>query len=408
MQPGLARAVPVGILGFALGALIAILIRLAQGLDPNPDAPYAYVGPAFVLGAFISAGFFVWGMGAFDPRMSVHGEHAEAEPAEAKAEKPMQILSGYTWQILTWTLVLILGIALFAFLPSGPQLQSVSGDGNPSAISYTSLAQIYDPVREFADKAAGVKMAALADNLGAVQISYLVLFILFVLWTIISLFVFAGLLAFLFSYLGTARRNPEAVGIPWRPIILIAIIGGLINFPIIAPNLHVPMAFIVPAYLIPPLAFLIAYRNPFWLIPVLIGFALPILVPVVNLAGVWIVYNLLLVLILEMLFLRALKYLIPDATWQSISLLVYAVTIAGALVLTLATAWPDFWQIVFLVVVEIGVVLLLLPVNVLKRLVPEGVWAKFAAIRWRRVIPDFAGWLAGLLREGLPKVLGQR
>ena len=75
-----------GIIGFAVGALIAVLIRLAQGLDPNPTAPLAYVGPAFVLGAFISSGFFVWGMGAFDPRMSVHGEeHAADAEAEAGA-----------------------------------------------------------------------------------------------------------------------------------------------------------------------------------------------------------------------------------------------------------------------------------------------------------------------------------
>jgi hypothetical protein len=408
MQPGLARAVPMGIVGFALGALLAILIRLAQGLDPNPAAPFAYVGPAFVLGAFISAGFFVWGMGAFDPRMNVHGEHAEEALAKPEAETPGQILSGYTWQILTWTTILILGIAIFAFLPSGPQLRSVSGDGNPSAIGYTTLEQIYQPVREFADKAAGVKMPALADNLAQVQISYLVVFILFVLWTIVSLFVVSGLFGYIFSYLAAARKKPDTVGVPWRAIVLIAIIGGLANFPIIAPKLDLPMPFIVPAYLIPPLMFLIAYRNPFWGLLVLIGLALPVLVPTVNLSGVWIVYNLLLVLILEMLFLRALKFLIANTPWQTISLVVYAVTIIGALLLTLATAWPDFWQIVFLVVVEIGVVMLLLPVDMLKRLVPAGMWAKFAAVKWTRVVPDFAGWLAGLLRDGLPKLLGQR
>jgi hypothetical protein len=84
------------------------------------------------------------------------------------------------------------------------------------------------------------------------------------------------------------------------------------------------------------------------------------------------------------------------------------VTILGAFILTLATAWPDFWQIVFLLVVEIGVVMLLLPVDMLKRIVPAGMWAKFAAVKWLRVVPEFAGWLAALLRDGLPKLLGQR
>jgi len=34
MQPGLARAVPLGILGFIGGALLALVIRMLQGLDP--------------------------------------------------------------------------------------------------------------------------------------------------------------------------------------------------------------------------------------------------------------------------------------------------------------------------------------------------------------------------------------
>jgi len=57
MRPGIARAVPMGILGFAVGALLAVVIRLLQGLDPNPNDPYGYVGPALVLGAFLSSGF---------------------------------------------------------------------------------------------------------------------------------------------------------------------------------------------------------------------------------------------------------------------------------------------------------------------------------------------------------------
>src|SRR5215470_12229375 len=103
MQPGLPRAVPMGIAGFALGALIAIVIRMLQGIGPTSPEYSGFVGPAMVLGAFISSGFFVWGMGAFDPRMSVHGEHAPAEAEEAKSESPASILSGFTWQITFWT-----------------------------------------------------------------------------------------------------------------------------------------------------------------------------------------------------------------------------------------------------------------------------------------------------------------
>jgi hypothetical protein len=406
MQPGLARAVPMGILGFTIGAVIAYGIRLAQGLEPNAAAPYGFVGSAMVLGAFISAGFFVWGMGAFDPKMNVHGEHA-AEEHEPEPEKPGEILTGYTWDIFFWTIVLVVAVAIFAFLPSGPRIQNVAGDGDPAAIGQTTFAQIYDPVREFADKAAGIQMPVLSDSLAGIQLSYLLLFIVFTLWTIISLFAVSGLLAYVFTYLSTAVKNPNQMFVPWRAIILLLIIGGLINFPIISPSLHVPMAFIVPAYLIPPLLLFIAYRHPVWLILLLIGLGLPILVPTVNLAGVWIIYNFLLVLIIEMLVLRALKFLLNETLWTRIAAVVYGVTILGTFILTVSIAWPDVWQIIFLIVVEIGVFMLLLPLEFVRILVPRGVWAKFAAVQWMRVVPQFAGWLANLLRTGLPKFLGQ-
>ena len=53
LQPGLSRAVPMGILGFIGGALLALVISMLQGLDPAGS-----VGAALVLGAFISAGVF--------------------------------------------------------------------------------------------------------------------------------------------------------------------------------------------------------------------------------------------------------------------------------------------------------------------------------------------------------------
>ncbi len=409
MKPGLARAVPMGIGGFTIGVILAYLIRLAQGLEPNAAAPYAFVGPALVLGAFISAGFFVWGMGAFDPRMSVHGEHAIQEHAEEPAEaEPVAILSAYTWQVLTWTILLVLAVAAFAFIPSGPRLQSVAGDGNVSAVGVTTFAQIYNPIREFANTAAGVQMPALADNIAGIQLSYLFLFIVFVIWTVISLFVVSGLLAFLFAYLSTALKQPQKMFVPWRAIILILIVGGLISFPIIAPRMDPPMAFLVPAYLIPPLLLFIAYRNPFWLILLLIGLTLPILVPVVHIDQVWMVYNLLLAYIVEILFFGALRYLLNELLWKRIAVTVYGVTFLGAVILTAALSWPDVWQIIFLVIVEFGVMALLLPLDAVKMIIPPGMWSRFAAIEWMRIVPQFAGWLASLLRTGLPRLLGQR
>lgn len=410
MKPGLARAVPMGILGFVGGALIAIVIRLLQGLDPNPAAPYAYVGPAMVLGAFISAGVFVWGMGGFDPSMSVHGEeHHEEEESHPEPEvaTPTALLGGFTWQIFFWVVLLVFAIAAFAWLPAGPTLQAVNGNGNVADVGYASLGQIYTSISEFTTAAAGVRLPAISDQLAAVQISYLVLFILFVLWTIFSLFVVAGALAFIISGLSRAVKNPEDTRIPWRLIGLIAIMGGLMQMPIIAPALDVPMALLIPAYLIPIVLFLIAYRSPILIVLLLLALALPVLVPSVNIGNVWIVYNLLIVFILQILALRAVKPLVSEAAWLNIATAVFGFTLAVAFIYSVIQARPDFWQIIFLIVVELAVALLILPVPVLKRLL-GGVWQKFAAVRWQSIIPDFAGWLSGILRQGLPRFLGQR
>jgi len=164
MQPGLARAVPLGILGFTIGAILARLIRLAQGLEFNTAEPNGFIGPAMVMGAFFAAGFFVWGMGAFDPKMNVHGDHAEEHPEEEKLEKPINILANFTWKIFLWVILLVLAVGAFAFLPAGPYLQSVAGDGDPAAINHTTVGQIYNPIREFADNAAGVQLPLMDEG----------------------------------------------------------------------------------------------------------------------------------------------------------------------------------------------------------------------------------------------------
>src|SRR5690606_35311177 len=126
----------------------------------------------------------------------------------------------------------------------------------PAAINQTTLGQLYNPIREFANDAAGVQLPVMDANTAAISVSYLTVFVLVVAWTILSLFLVAGLIAFIFSYLSTAVRNPEPMPVPWRIIVLVLLLVGLVQFPIIAPTMDVPMAFIVPAYLIPPLVLL--------------------------------------------------------------------------------------------------------------------------------------------------------
>jgi hypothetical protein len=140
MRPGLSRAVPMGILGFLVGMVILVVLRGLQQLEPLMDPQLAVI-----LGTFLAAGFFVWGMGAFDPSMNQHAhEPAEGEeaheivPAEEAAETPAppgEILGAYIWQLSTILLLVLIGLVVFALLPGGPALQTVGiADGNVSAV----------------------------------------------------------------------------------------------------------------------------------------------------------------------------------------------------------------------------------------------------------------------------------
>ncbi|MEO8397951.1 MAG: hypothetical protein ABI700_33465, partial [Chloroflexota bacterium] len=105
MQAGLSRAIPMAIIGFMVGALVTILLRGLQSLDPIWSA-----GPGLVLAGFTMAGFFVWGMGAFDPKLSVHGEAEEAahEELQKEAAQPRSLLLGSTWMLATITLIVVI------------------------------------------------------------------------------------------------------------------------------------------------------------------------------------------------------------------------------------------------------------------------------------------------------------
>jgi hypothetical protein len=173
-QPSLSRAVPMGVLGFLIGALLVIIVRAVQSLTPVWD-----VGPGIVFATLFAAGFFVWGIGAFDPRMSVHGEgehgaehHAEPEPT------PFGILVGSIWQIAFLTIILILALMIGAKL--GPTL-IVTAD--PTAAVESNGA--------FPMTIAGMEF----------MVSKLTLFALFVIWTFISLLVTAALISRVMSML---------------------------------------------------------------------------------------------------------------------------------------------------------------------------------------------------------------
>ena len=189
-HPGVSRAIPMGIIGFLFGALLVIVIRGLQSLDPlwNP-------GVGIVFGTLFCAAFFIWGMGAFNPKLSQHGEeeahHAEVEAVE-EAAKPYTILGNSIWQI--FTLLVIALIVLFAFALWGGLTLTITDDplASTTAVGYFTLQMPFG----------GPEL----------QISELVVFAVFILWMVVSLAVVGALLAWLFGYLnrGLVESRVEA------------------------------------------------------------------------------------------------------------------------------------------------------------------------------------------------------
>jgi hypothetical protein len=219
-----ARAVPAGIVGFLLGALAVIALRGLQGVEPVWDAEMA-----LVLAAFTSAGMFIWGMGGFNPATSVHPHEpevdeyglivreAEPDPDPETVAEPGALFGWSLWQVTFWTIVLFGGLIALATLPSGPALR-ISNDpvGDPQLIGYQPL-----------------RLPFSGDNLTfrgeTVLFSELTMFILFGAFTLLSLAVIGGGLAFTFYALSqgvTVARatQPDTVArvAPARPAGLLA------------------------------------------------------------------------------------------------------------------------------------------------------------------------------------------
>lgn len=192
MRPGLTRAIPMGIIGFLFGALLVIIIRGIQGLDPIWSP-----GPGIILSAITTAAFFIWGIGAFDPRLSIHGDEAVEEAVHeelaAEAEQPRSILTSYVWQIATILLIFLIIIGGFAVLPGGLALtQTIVPGASPATVGFADV--------------------PLPFNGPTIQVSTLVIFVVFIIWALISLAAAAWLLAFVFTYLSRGLTEVQAVG----------------------------------------------------------------------------------------------------------------------------------------------------------------------------------------------------
>ncbi len=194
MQPGLSRAIPMGLLGFLIGAGIVVLIRALQGLTPIWD-----MGVGMSLAAFTTAGFFVWGMGAFSPEMNAHGEEAERlrEEAEKNIDKapPGKLLTGSVWTLAAWTLVFIVAIFGFASIPGGFHLVTTVDPGASRTISGLVEMDLFGTT---------------------VQVSQLVIFAVVLIVLFISLALVAGAVAWIFGGMSVGiaeAKRAAAVGV---------------------------------------------------------------------------------------------------------------------------------------------------------------------------------------------------
>jgi hypothetical protein len=150
MQPGLTRAIPMGILGFILGAAFVLVLRSLQSMDPLWDAQVGVLMAG--LGATIG---FVWGMGGFSREQAHHhieahyddnageivvvGAHAEHGDGDAHAD-PRQSFGFEVWQIVGAVVVIFAVLLAFTSIASSPSV-TISNDpaANTNTIGYFEM-----------------------------------------------------------------------------------------------------------------------------------------------------------------------------------------------------------------------------------------------------------------------------
>lgn len=196
-HPGINRAIPGAILGFVIGELIVIGLRTLQGLPPWDP------GVALILAPFTLMAGWMWGIGAFNPKLSEHGDHGHddhahettalatveegetaivAHEADAHHEEEEQSLSSMffleIWRATSLPLILLAIIFGFANIPGGFYLR-VADEAAAEPTAFDNAVSFTMPF------------------FGTIETTQLALFLAFVGWTIVSLLLVASVLAFL-------------------------------------------------------------------------------------------------------------------------------------------------------------------------------------------------------------------
>lgn len=206
MQPGINRAVPMGIIGFIAGAALILLIRWLMNMDPVWDPQIGLVGAGF-----ISAFFFLWGVGAFNPEYSAHHAHEPAEGEEEHVDdhaheaepEPVKILGFEVWTVFFWTIIMFVSMMALALIPGGPGM-TVSADPNATSNAFGMFT---------------VELGGLTF-----EMSQAIAFLLFVVITMFSLFVVAGIIGWLMSRL--VKNVSEAKAMQPQPLANYPLIGS--------------------------------------------------------------------------------------------------------------------------------------------------------------------------------------
>lgn len=273
MQPGLNRAIPMGILGFLAGALLLTLFRALQSLEP------ADAGLIVVFGSLFAAFFFMWGIGAFNPKMSQHPhepedlgegstaivmETAHDDHEDEAAEEPTQILGGFLWVFSTITILMFVVAGFIMLTPGLPTLITTTDPiGSPFSVGFVEM------------------------ELGGqvLYVSQLMLLVGFVVVLFASLGVFAGGLGFVFYALNAGytevqqsevsimkgepvERAPETgSGLARWGVFAVIVVAGMALFDALLLNAEVEMPEVVPSF-----SYILAVSGSLVLIFAAIGF----------------------------------------------------------------------------------------------------------------------------------------